>query len=233
VKILLVDDDVDLLDVTAYALRREGFNVIVAADGEQALQRWERDNPDVVVTDVFMPRRTGFEVCQRIRQASSTPVILLTAADSEQEVIQGFELGADDHIAKPFSPRQLAMRIRAVWRRSVGSTAPEPTRRLQVGDFMLDVESHEVSLGLDQIQLTPIEFGLLHILAANPGRVIPAERLVDFAWGYDGGDVSLLKTHVCHLRKKLQLPRGGIEDISSVPRVGYRLAMNVPVGQLA
>ena len=232
-KVLLVDDDVDLLDVTAYALRREGFNVIVAGDGEQALQRWERDAPDVVVTDVFMPRRTGFELCQRIRQASSTPVILLTAADSEQEVIQGFELGADDHVAKPFSPRQLAMRIRAVWRRSAGSSTPEPVRQLRAGQFLLDVESHEVSLGPCQIQLTPIEFGLLHILAANPGRVIPSERLVNFAWGYDDGDVSLLKTHICHLRRKLHLPQGGIEDISSVPRVGYRLVMMAPVAQPA
>lgn len=222
-KVLLVDDDIDLLDVTSYALRREGFNVIVATDGMQAQQRWESDHPDLVVSDIAMPRMNGLELCQQIRRNSTTPVILLTAKNSEEEIIRGFELGADDYVTKPFSPRQLAMRIRAVWRRGSSTDAPEPVRQLQVGELALDAETHEVIHRGNEVQLTPIEFKLMYILAANCGRVVPSSRLVDYAWGYDGGDVSLLKTHISHLRKKLQLPQSDLGDIRAVPSVGYRL----------
>jgi DNA-binding response OmpR family regulator len=222
-KVLLVDDDIDLLDVTSYALRREGFNVIVATDGMQAIQRWETDRPDIVVSDITMPRMNGLELCQRIRHDSTTPVILLTALNSEEQIVQGFQVGADDYVTKPFSPRQLAMRIRAVWRRGSTVGEPEPVRQLRVGDLMLDVETHEVIHHGQEIPLTPLEFKLLHILAANAGRVVTATRLVDYAWGYDGGDVSLLKTHISHIRKKLDLPQSDIGDIRAVARVGYRL----------
>jgi DNA-binding response OmpR family regulator len=222
-KVLLVDDDTDLLDVTAYALRREGFNVITATDGLQAIQRIERDHPDLVVSDVMLPRLNGLQLCERIRSSSSTPVILLTGLNSEEQIIQGFKVGADDYITKPFSPRQLAMRIRAVWRRGATNSEPDIVRQLQIENMMLDLESHETRLGDREIQLTPIEFKLLYILAANYGRVVSSSRLVDYAWGYDGGDVSLLKTHISHIRKKLQLPLENIGDITSVPRVGYRL----------
>ncbi|MBI4506700.1 MAG: response regulator transcription factor [Chloroflexi bacterium] len=222
-KVLLVDDDTDLLDVTAYALRREGFNIIVATDGAQAVRRWESDHPDLVVLDVGLPRVSGFEVCRRIRQGGQTPVILLTALHDDDHVVQGFRLGADDYVTKPFCPRQLAMRIRAVWRRGAGDGRPEPVRELHAGDLTLDVEGHEVKRGEQMVRLTPLEFRILHILASNPGRVVSATRLVEYAWGYDGGDVSLLKTHICHIRKKLLLERGGQGDISAVPGVGYRL----------
>lgn len=222
-KVLLVDDDIDLLDVTSYALRREGFNVIVATDGMQAVQRWETDSPDLIVSDISMPRMNGLELCQRVRHESATPVILLTALNSEQQIIQGFQVGADDYVTKPFSPRQLAMRIRAVWRRGSTVSEPEPIRQLRVGDLMLDVETHEVIHQGQEIPLTPLEFKLLHILAANAGRVVTSTRLVDYAWGYDGGDVSLLKTHISHIRKKLDLPQRDIGDIRAVARVGYRL----------
>jgi DNA-binding response OmpR family regulator len=223
VKVLLVDDDVDLLDVTAYALRREGFNVIVASDGQQALHRWKHDQPDVVVSDVLLPGPDGFEVCYQIRESSSTPVILLTGLNSEEQILRGFRAGADDYVTKPFSPQQLAMRIRAVWRRGTNTGEPEPLRELRLEEFTFDIESHEVTYQGEPIQFTPIEFKLLQILAVNCGRVVSLSRLVDYAWGIDGGDVFLLKTHISHIRKKLRLPRGGLEDIASVPRVGYRL----------
>lgn len=222
VKILLVDDDADLLDVTAYAMRREGFNVIVATDGLQAVYRWQQDSPDLVVLDVQMPGLGGLEVCQKIRHTSTTPVILLTGQHQEEQVIQGFRVGADDYVTKPFSPRQLAMRIRAVWRRSAPSGEPDAVRELRVGDLTLDAESHDVRLRDKPIQLTPIEFKLLYILAANTGRVVSTSRMVDYAWGYDGGDVSLLKTHLSHIRKKLGLPRPDLGEIRAIPRVGYR-----------
>jgi two-component system OmpR family response regulator len=143
--------------------------------------------------------------------------------NSEEQIIKGFELGADDYVTKPFSPRQLAMRIRAVWRRGSLASEPDPVRQLRVGELALDMESHEVVHHGQEIQLTPIEFKLLYILAANCGRVVTSTRLVDYAWGYDGGDVSLLKTHISHIRKKLQLPQADLGDIRAVPRVGYRI----------
>jgi len=229
-KLLLVDDDTDLLDVTAYALRREGFNVIVATDGAQALQRFEHEQPDLVVSDVIMPRVDGFDLCQKVRQASTTPVILLTGLNNEEQIIRGFQLGADDYVTKPFSPRQLAMRVRAVWRRGSMLSEPAPTREIRVGELLLDIESHEAWHHETLIQLTPIEFKLLHILCVNYGRVVSSARLVDFAWAYDGGNVSLLKTHISHIRGKLQLPQADIGDIRAVTRVGYRLtrAADVP-----
>jgi DNA-binding response OmpR family regulator len=221
VKILLVDDDTDMLDVTAYALRREGFNIILATDGTQALRKWETDQPNLVVLDVGLPRLSGFEVCRKIRQTSSTPVILLTGLTDDEHVVQGFRLGADDYVTKPFSPRQLAMRIRAVWRRGAQPGEPEPMRELRVGDLTLDVEAHEVRYHSGVARLTPIEFRLLYMLAINAGRVVSGSRLVEYAWGYDGSDVSLLKTHICHIRRKLNMGRG---EITSVPGVGYRLS---------
>lgn len=222
VKVLLVDDDTDLLDVTAYAMRREGFNVIVATDGHQAVNRWQQDSPDLVILDVQMPGKTGIEVCKQIRQDSTTPVILLTGQNQEEHVVEGFRAGADDYVTKPFSPRQLAMRIRAVWRRSAPTGEPEAVRELRIGALTLDAESHDVSFHDEPIQLTPIEFKLLYILAANTGRVVSTSRMVDYAWGYDGGDVSLLKTHISHIRKKLSLPHADLGEIRAIPRVGYR-----------
>jgi len=228
VNVLLVDDDVALLDVTSYALRREGFNVIAAADGAAALRRWEADEPDVVVLDVGLPKVGGFEVLRRIGQRGTTPVIMLTAQRGEEDVVKGFRLGADDYVTKPFSPRELTMRIRAVVRRGArgaAGAAEAPGQELRAGPLVLDVEGHEVRVGERAVRLTRLEFRILHLLAANAGRVVPAGRLVEYAWGYDGGEAALLKTHVCHVRKKLQLPRGRLGDILAVPGVGYRLTM--------
>lgn len=220
-KILLVDDDTDLLDVTAYALRREGFNVIVATDGTQALRRWQSDEPDLVLLDVGMPRMSGLEVCRKIRQVSPTPVIMLTAAGDEEHVVQGFRHGADDYVTKPFSPKQLALRIRAVMRRSSGQPVTETERVLQVGEFTLDLEAHQVTKSGEVIQLTPLEFRIFHMLAINEGRVVTFARLVEYGWGYDGGEPAMLKTHISHLRKKLKLEPGHPGYIQVLHGVGY------------
>jgi len=228
VKILLADDDTDMLDVTAYALRREGFSIVVATDGLQALRRWRSDDPDVVLLDVGMPRVNGFEVCRRIRQSAKTPVIMLTAAGDEDHVVKGFLHGADDYVTKPFSPKQLAMRIRAVLRRTGSEVEPQPTGELHAGDLVLDVEGHQVQNQGKSVQLTPLEFRILYMLATNIGRVVSFGRLVEFAWGYDGGDPSMLKTHVSHIRRKLGLQRGQPGDITVVHGVGYSLSHPAP-----
>ena len=226
-KILLADGDGDQLDVTAYTLRRQGFSILEARDGTQALRRWREDRPDLVLLDVGLESLTGYEACRRIRQAGSTPVILLSAFHDDTHVVQGFEAGADDYVAKPFSPRQLAARVRAVLRRS-GRSQPEETRELQLGDLLLDLESHVVRRAEEEISLTPLEFRLLSELARSSGRAVSATRLVEHAWGYGDGDVSLLKTHICHLRRKLHLGTAGPGSIRVVPGVGYRLEAPLP-----
>jgi DNA-binding response OmpR family regulator len=223
-KVLLVDDDVDLLDLATYALRRDGFTVLAAIDGKQALARWQSEHPDIVLLDANLPQMDGFEVCRRIRHESETPVIMLTARSDEEDVLRGLRLGADDYVTKPFSPKQLSARIKAVLRRSRTDPYREPVKELSVGEFNLDLQSHEATRGDEVVQLTPLEFKLLYMLAMNEGRVVPHSRLVEFAWGYDCGDASLLKTHVCHVRKKLALPSSGKGSIRAVAGVGYCLS---------
>jgi DNA-binding response OmpR family regulator len=223
-KVLLVDDDVDLLDLMTYALRREGYTVLAAVDGQQALSRWEADAPDIVLLDGNLPKLDGFEVCRRIRHASRTPVIMLTGRDEEADVVRGLQYGADDYVTKPFSAKQLAARMAAVLRRCEATPYEQPAREVRVGDLVLELQSHEVTRGGKPVRLTPLEFRVLYMLAMNEGRVVPYSRLVEYAWGYyDEHTSNLLKTHICHVRKKLGLgagPRGGI---ASVLGVGYRL----------
>jgi DNA-binding response OmpR family regulator len=231
-KVLLVDDDTDLLDVTAYALRREGMDVVLATDGERALERWQADRPDVIVLDLRLHEMSGLEVCRTIRQRSNTPIILITGLTAEASVAEGFHAGADDYLRKPFSPRELVMRIRAVWRRvaDVGAQL-EPPAEVRVGDLRLDVESQQVLRRGRAIRLTRTEFRLLHILAMNAGRVVPGHRLVEYAWGYREQEVSLLRAHISHLRTKLNLRPGGPGQIVAIPGVGYTLTLpDAPVG---
>ena len=222
-KVLFVDNDADLVDLMGYALRRAGYNVVAAIDGQQALRQWEAESPDLVLLDVTMPKLNGFEVCRRIRQDSDTPIIMLTARDEEEDIIRGFQLGADDYVTKPFSTKQLTARMEAVLRRYRENRYLRPVSEVQVGDLVLNLESHEASKAGQLVQLTPLEFRILYLLAMNEGRVIPYSRLVEYAWGYDGGDANLLKTHICHIRKKLDLDENQQGGIRAVAGVGYRL----------
>jgi DNA-binding response OmpR family regulator len=222
-KILVADDDVDMLDVTTYALRKHGYQVVTVTDGAQAIQRWRDDQPDLVLLDVGLPRMNGFEVCRKIREHSTTPIIMVTGRSEDDQVVQGFLLGADDYVTKPFSHRQLAMRIRAVLNRSSGGLQAEPATELNTSDMRLDLQSHEVTRGDLTVRLTPLEFRILYILSANEGRVVSSSRLIEYAWGYDGGEASLLKTHVCHIRQKLKMQRGQGGYIRAIPWVGYSL----------
>jgi DNA-binding response OmpR family regulator len=225
-KVLLVEDDADLLDLLTYALRREGYTVMSAMDGVQALKRWEDDAPDIVLLDANLPKTDGYEVCRRIRHGGTTPIIMLTARDDEEDVLRGFRLGADDYVAKPFSAGQLAARMKAVLRRSQADPYRQPTREVKIGDVVLDLHSYSVKAQDREIQLTPLEFRILYLLGVNEGRVIPYSRLVEYAWGYEGGDSSLLKTHICHIRQKLNLSAGKNGGIRAVPGVGYSLALS-------
>jgi DNA-binding response OmpR family regulator len=222
-RILVCDDDVDSLDVTTYSLRKHGYQIVTALDGRQAVQKWQEERPDLVVLDVNMPRMSGFEVCRKIRESSTTPVIMVTGQGDEEHVVQGFLAGADDYVTKPFSHKQLAMRIRAVLQRAAGGVPVMPSQRVTCGDLELDGESHSVTRGGRTVRLTPLEFKILFILASNQGRVVKSERIVEYAWNYDGADSSLLKTHVSHIRTKLGMTRESGPYIKVVPWVGYKL----------
>jgi DNA-binding response OmpR family regulator len=224
-KVLLVEDDADLLDLLTYALGREGYTVLTAMDGQQALKRWEDNTPDIVLLDANIPKIDGYEVCRRIRHDGATPIIMLTARDEEEDVLHGFRAGADDYVNKPFSAKQLAARIKAVLRRAQADPYRQPVREVKVGEVRLDLQAYSVTSGDRQIQLTPLEFRILYLLGVNEGRVIPYSRLVEYAWGYEGGDSSLLKTHICHIRQKLNLSAGKNGGIRAVPGVGYGLAL--------
>ena len=220
-KILLVEDDLDLLDVTAYSLRRERFAVIEATDGAQALHRWKVDRPDLMVLDLGLPRHDGFEVLQRVREKDTTPIVVLSGRGNEQDIFRAFTLGADDFVAKPFAAKHLALRIRAILRRSSAEPLEQSEPTLVLGDIRVDPEVQEVRWGDSYIRLTPTEFRIFHILAMHVGRIVTTSRLLAYVWGYEGGDPNALRTHISHLRTKLDLRAHGA-TISGVPGVGYR-----------
>src|SRR5215207_740758 len=179
-KVLVVEDDTDLLDLTTYALRREGYTVVAAIDGQQALERWEADSPDIVLLDGNLPKLNGFEVCRRIRQEDQTPIIMLTARGAEEDVVKGLQLGADDYVTKPFSANQLTARMKAVLRRCQPDPLKQTASEVRVGDLMLDLQSHEATKAGQLVQLTRLEFRILYLLAMNEGRVIPYSRLIEY-----------------------------------------------------
>jgi DNA-binding response OmpR family regulator len=217
-KILLVDDDATLLSVTEFALRRAGFLVITAPDGEQALRQWEDEVPDLILLDIQLPERDGLSVLQQIRDASNVPVILLTVRSSDEDIVLGLEHGADDYVVKPFSPKQLIARCRAVLRRSTLAA----TQSLAIGTFVLDPNRHTIQHGAEIVRLTRLEFRLLHYLLINTGNVVPTEALLTHVWGYsESGDRAMLKQLVYRVRQKLTLLGHSEPLLTTVAGVGY------------
>jgi DNA-binding response OmpR family regulator len=220
-KILVVDDDLELSSLIGYALRQAGYMVIEAGDGVAALEAFERESPALVILDVNLPRLSGLEVCRRIRAASRTPVMMLTVKNAEEDQVQALDLGADDYLTKPFSPRTLLARVRALLRRA-GEEKPMP---LAAGDLRLDLELQSVSVrGADFVRLTRLELRLLQILLANAGHTLPAERLLSHVWGSRGsGDRQLLKQLVHRLRQKIEAEATEPRYLVTVSGVGYAL----------
>ncbi|MBU0510689.1 MAG: response regulator transcription factor [Chloroflexi bacterium] len=222
-KALIVDDDRVLADVVAFTLRREGFEIIMAYDGKAALQRWAEEQPDIIILDVNMPKMDGFTVCRRIREQSEIPILLLTVRAEEDDIVRGLDLGADDYIVKPFSPRQLVARSKAILRRT-GRT-PTPAA-LQVGDLHFDSNQREVIIGNGYpISLTPLESRLLHYLMANSGQVLAIDTIIDRVWGPSGGDRDMLRQVVRRLRSKIEPDPANPIYISTVPGLGYGMVM--------
>jgi DNA-binding response OmpR family regulator len=222
-KALVVDDDRVLADVVAFTLRREGFQVIQAHDGQSALQLWADEHPDIIVLDVNLPRLDGFSVCKQIRQHADTPIILLTVRGEEEDIIHGLELGADDYIPKPFSPRQLVARTQAVLRRAGKTPAPAIH---QLGEITLDRNRRQVRIGDSRaIPLTPLELRLLDYLLLNAGHVLTTEAIIAHVWGPEGGDRDMLRQVVHRLRSKIEPDPSNPSYIETVPGIGYGLAL--------
>lgn len=221
-KILVVDDDLELLRLIAFALRQAGYMVLEAQDGPQALAVFERERPDLVVLDVNLPRLNGFEVLKKIRAVSEgLPVMMLTVRTGEEDQVRGLDLGADDYLGKPFSPRTLLARVRALLRRA-GVDRPAP---LTAGDLLLDLETQTVRVkGGDPVRLTNLEVRLMQLLLANGGHTLPLERLTSHVWGYRGlGDRQLLKQLVHRLRRKIEVDPASPRYLVTVTGVGYAL----------
>ncbi len=221
-RVLLVDDDVRLHELLASYLEQNGVRVTVAADGPRALALLDAGAFDAVLLDVMMPGMDGLEVCRRIRQKSRIPILMLTAKGDETDRVVGLELGADDYVAKPFSPRELLARLRAVLRRSAPEAVAE---RIVVGDLVIETQSREVRLAGEPIELTGLEFDILLALARRAGRVVPREALLGEA-GRSDVTVSerTVDVHISHLRQKLRDDPRSPRRIKTVRGVGYVLA---------
>lgn len=227
-KVLLVEDDLDQLDIVAHMLRRERFAVIEASDGAQALRRFKTERPDLVVLNLALPPPDGAEVLRLIRAEDQTPVVVVRGPNDRKDTFRCFELGADDCLTKPYELKELTLRIRAILRRAHGVVREETERRLELADLRLNPEAHEVERGPFGTRLTPTEFRIFYTLAKNAGHVVPASRLFTDVWGNEGGAANSLRSHICHLRKKLGLDGGAGGSIASVPGVGYVFRVSAP-----
>ena len=221
-RLLIVDDDANLRETLGYSFRREGFEVMTAADGDQALSSFRQARPDLVILDVMLPGRDGFDVCRALRRESEVPVIMLTARDTELDKVVGLEIGADDYLAKPFSTRELIARVRAMLRRA-RREVPASDTRLELDELVLDAARHRVTLAGRELALKPKEFDLLSFFMLHPGQAFGREQLLSSVWGYDfSGDTRTVDTHVKTLREKLGDPADRPRWIETLRGVGYR-----------
>ena len=223
-KILSADDDQDLLALIAFTLSQAGYLVIKASDGTAALRAFECEGPDLVILDINMPGASGFQVCEAIRTKSRVPVMMLTVRGEEEDLVRALELGADDYLSKPFSPRTLLARVKALLRRAgMENTAP-----LAAGRIRLDVDEHTVQVGAHPaLRLTKLELRLLQMLIANAGHTVSSDRLLMQVWGHKGsGDRQLLKQLVHRLRQKIEIDPAAPQMLQTAPGAGYKLVVD-------
>jgi two-component system response regulator RegX3 len=222
-RVLVVEDEESFSDALSYMLRKEGFEVAVSATGTGALTEFERNGADIVLLDLMLPEMSGTEVCRQLRQKSHVPIIMVTARDSEIDKVVGLEIGADDYITKPYSPRELVARVRAVLRRNATDQAEVVVPTLAAGPVRMDVERHVVTVGGDSVALPLKEFELLELLLRNAGRVLTRGQLIDRVWGADYvGDTKTLDVHVKRLRAKIEPEPSLPRYIVTVRGLGYK-----------
>lgn len=221
--ILLVEDEAALSEPLAYLLSREGYTVTVAEDGPSALTEFEQFAPDLVLLDLMLPGIPGTEVCREIRAQSTTPIIMLTAKDSEVDIVVGLELGADDYVTKPYSSRELLARVRAVLRRRADESDSETDDVLQAGSVRMDVDRHAVTVDGVEVSMPLKEFELLEFLLRNAGRVLTRGQLIDRVWGSDYfGDTKTLDVHIKRIRSRIESTPSEPQMLVTVRGLGYR-----------
>jgi DNA-binding response OmpR family regulator len=219
-KVLIADDDRDLLDLIAFTLSQAGYLPLKATDGNAALALFESEGPDLLVLDINMPGASGFKVCESIRTRSAVPIMMLTARNEEEDLVRSLELGADDYLTKPFSPRTLVARVKALLRRSGHDSGGQT----QAGDLSLDPDLLTLRIADREIKVTPLESRLLQLLLANAGQVVHTDRLLVHVWGHrGGGDRQLLKQLIHRLRQKIGDDPEQPRWLSTIPSVGYKL----------
>ena len=225
--VLLVEDEESFVEALVVGLQREGFRVEVARDGIEAIEQFERVDPDVILLDVMLPRMGGIDVCRQIRTTSNVPIIMVTAKASEIDTVVGLEVGADDYVSKPYRLRELVARMRAALRRSATGGAAVPLDSdadvLEVGDVRLDVERHEVVIRGEEVRLPLKEFELLELLLDNAGRVLTRDTLISRVWGADYvGDTKTLDVHIKRLRAKVEEDPASPRRIVTIRGLGYK-----------
>ena len=226
-RILVVDDERNIVQLTRLYLSKEGFEVDTAYDGNQALEKVHSHHPDLIVLDIMMPEMDGLSVCRELRKTSNVPIIILTARTDDVDKVVGLEIGADDYVTKPFNPRELVARIKAVLRRSQGMA--EPGSILEAGDLRIDIPRREATLGGKPLVLRAKEFDLLSAFLQNEGLVMDRERLIQRVWGHDFyGDSRTIDVHVAWLREKLA---GSTVQIQTVWGIGYKLVVTTDAEQ--
>jgi two-component system alkaline phosphatase synthesis response regulator PhoP len=224
-RILVVDDEPSVTELIAYNLRKALYDVRAAADGREALRLAREYKPDLILLDLMIPEVDGLDVCRELRKSSAVPIIMITARGEELDRVLGLEIGADDYVTKPFSVRELMARIKAVLRRTQQEGEVEPSTLLRgPGNLLMDVERRSIVVGETSIELTRLEFDLLHRLLINPGRVLTRERLLEQAWGYEYvGDTRAVDSAVKRLRAKLRAVAPEADCIEAVRGLGYRI----------
>ncbi|WP_003541807.1 response regulator transcription factor [Desulfotomaculum nigrificans] len=225
-KILVVDDEQPIRELVKYNLEREGFEVLLAGDGNTGLDMARTEAPDLIILDIMLPGMDGLSVCRTLHQEPATraiPIIMLSARGEEVDKVLGLELGADDYITKPFSPRELIARVKARLRRQTTDNATQETGRIAVGKLIIDQDRFVVSVNGVKQDLTPKEFELLRYLARHPGKVFSRDFLLEQIWGYEyTGDSRTVDVHIRHIRQKLEQIPGAPQFIETVRGVGYR-----------
>jgi DNA-binding response OmpR family regulator len=221
-RILVVDDDATLADVVRRYLEREGFTVEVVGDGRQAVARALAEPPDLLVLDLMLPGLSGFDVYRQVRAVAPIPVVMLTARGQEEDRVAGLELGADDYVSKPFSPRELTLRVKAVLRRASGAVTSGGARVLSAGDLEVDLAGHEARRHGQLLDLTAKEFDLLAFLMGHPGRAFYRRELFEEVWGWTVGDTATVTVHMRRLRCKSEADPAAPRHLVTVRGVGYR-----------
>ncbi|MFM1654248.1 response regulator [Brevibacillus sp. B_LB10_24] len=227
-KILVVDDEPSIAKLLQFNLEKAGYQVVIALDGKQGLEMARQEKPDFIVLDLMLPKMDGMDVCKTLRQERiNTPILMLTAKDDELDKVLGLELGADDYLTKPFSPREVVARVKAILRRTQANPEPEENKDdavLTFGSVRIYPERYEVYRGEDKIELTPKEFELLQYMATHSGRVLTRDQLLNAVWNYDFiGDSRIVDVHISHLREKLEEDTKNPRFIKTVRGLGYKL----------